>query len=391
MLNQQNLSCPTCLSESSFLAEWQYSGLNESVFNYTANYYFCSNCGLVFSSNITDEQLRKFYALECSYSRKAHFSVTSIANQKKYAEYYEFITKCNLSCDNLVDVGCGRGGFLYWLKQNNLSNSCSGVEFDTRNIELQWTESQSNTNIPKIKEGTAKKLNFENESQGLLTYFHVWEHIRDLHKVIKEAFRVLKFGGGIIIEVPDAENYQKQPIGTSFWPSIREHINHFTLKSLTLLLENNGFSIQKVQRKILPASDLSYPSLLIYAKKEPANFNLTSNINYSNVGDYLLKCQEELFKVVESVYNLKEKYQSITFWGLSSQMFTILPLINCDYTLCDSDPQKQSSLYRNQKIVSPNMVTRKGGLVVASSLHSEKIINSAYSLGWKPEQILVIV
>ena len=65
MLNQQNLSCPTCLSESSFLAEWQYSGLNESVFNYTANYYFCSNCGLVFSSNITDEQLRKFYALEC--------------------------------------------------------------------------------------------------------------------------------------------------------------------------------------------------------------------------------------------------------------------------------------------------------------------------------------
>lgn len=82
MLNQQNLSCPTCLSESSFLAEWQYSGLNESVFNYTANYYFCSNCGLVFSSNITDEQLGKFYALECSYSSKAHFSVTSIANQK---------------------------------------------------------------------------------------------------------------------------------------------------------------------------------------------------------------------------------------------------------------------------------------------------------------------
>jgi ubiquinone/menaquinone biosynthesis C-methylase UbiE len=391
MINQKKLPCPTCLSESSFLAEWPYSGLNESVFNYMVNYYFCSNCGFVFSSNISDEQLAKFYALECDYSSKDHFNVTSVANQKKYAEYYDFINECNLSCDNLVDVGCGRGGFLYWLKENNLSNNCSGVEFDVRNIELQWSESKDNTTIPKIEEGTTKSLKFENESQELLTYFHVWEHIRELNTVIKEAFRVLKFDGGIIIEVPDAENYEKHPIGTSFWFSIREHVNHFTLKSLTLLLENNGFSIQKVQRKILPASDLSYPSLLIYAKKEQTNCNLTSNINYVNIGDYLLRCQEELLKIVESVYNLKDKYQSITFWGLSSQMFSLLPLINCDYTLCDADPQKQNSVYHNQRILSPNIVSPQGGLVVASSLHTDKIINSAYSLGWTSEQILVII
>lgn len=47
----------------------------------------------------------------------------------------------------------------------------------------------------------------------------------------------------MFIEVPDTENYLKHNVFDFYWFTIKEHINHFTLSSLCMLMKNNGFEL----------------------------------------------------------------------------------------------------------------------------------------------------
>lgn len=40
--------CPVCQQTSQYLLDWEFSGLGDSVFNYTAKFYECAHCGLVY-------------------------------------------------------------------------------------------------------------------------------------------------------------------------------------------------------------------------------------------------------------------------------------------------------------------------------------------------------
>ena len=108
--------CPACGGKSLYLLDWEYSGLNDSIFNYTARLFECPYCGLAYNTNITDESLAIFYAKECSYFEKSHFDILAPENIKKFRCYTEILASAGLSDTPITDVGCGRGGYLIWLK-----------------------------------------------------------------------------------------------------------------------------------------------------------------------------------------------------------------------------------------------------------------------------------
>ena len=266
--------CPACGEKTQYLIDWEYSGLNDSIFNYTANFFECLYCGLVYIGNITDERLSNFYEKECLYFEKSHFDINSIENKQKYKYYIEIIINAGLSDTSITDIGCGRGGFLFWLKNNGWNSNCQGVDIDLKSIP--GTEACKNEQGMHItfQKGEATELPFANGTQSLLTYFHVLEHICNINKVLKEAFRVLNENGYIMIEVPDAERYKDFPIGTAFWLSIREHVNHFSQSAVCSVLQRNGFNIVGIYRNLLPTPEFSYPSLIILARVSSMNRKL---------------------------------------------------------------------------------------------------------------------
>ena len=81
------LYCPACGEKSLYLMQWEHSGLNDSIFNYTADLFECPYCGLVYIANITDDRLSLFYAKECSYFEKTHFDISAPENIQKYKCY----------------------------------------------------------------------------------------------------------------------------------------------------------------------------------------------------------------------------------------------------------------------------------------------------------------
>jgi len=378
-------SCPACGAEATHLLDWEFSGLGDSIFNYTANYYACSACGLVYVRNIDDARLARYYAEECSYFEKPHFAVTAPANQEKYAFYAHFLRAQGIAAAEMADVGCGRGGFVNWLGQGGWIGACCGVDVDVRSLPADSTSEGQ----VSFKNGGALHLPFADQSMGLLTYFHVLEHIRDLDGLLAEAARVLQQDGHILIEVPDAESYVTQPVGSAFWVSIREHIYHYTAKALAAALYTQGFMVLRVSRQTLPTPEFSYPSLMILARKvgKPQMVDLPLP---GDVSGFVVESRQAILGQARKITKLAAD-SKISIWGCSAELFSLLPMLNLqNIRLCDSSKLKQAARYKGLAIEDPAALPVQGLLVIAPYLHGTAIKLAALQLGWPEEAIYML-
>ena len=144
---------------------------------------------------------------------------------------------------NILDFGCGWGGFLRNVKNYK---TLTGVEL--RKECIDYIEKK----IKKIK--IYNHINLANQKFDIITMFHVLEHIPlqvDILKVLKSK---LKKGGRIIIEVPHAEDFLilqeelKEFRNFTLWS---EHLILHTFNSLKKVLDRAGFkkiNIQYYQR-----------------------------------------------------------------------------------------------------------------------------------------------
>ncbi len=102
----------------------------------------------------------------------------------------------------VVDVGCGRGEWLEILRDNAIP--AMGVDLDDGMLERAL---QVGLNVKKMD-----CLDFlqqqEDGSLLAITGFHIAEHLpfEFLQSLVKEALRVLKPGGLLILETPNPEN-----------------------------------------------------------------------------------------------------------------------------------------------------------------------------------------
>lgn len=377
--------CPACGGAAPRLLEWAYGGLGDSVFNYDARFHACPSCGLVYVANIDDATLGRFYAEECSYFEKSHFAVEAPANREKYAFYTSALRNRGIRGGDMADIGCGRGGFVNWLAQSGWQGRCCGIDVDTRSL-CDRTDLPANV---AFGNGNVFALPFPDASLGLVTSLHVLEHLRDLRGALAEAARVLRPGGRLLIEVPDAERYADLPVGTAFWFSIREHVNHFTARSLRAALGACGLCVEHVSRQVLPTPEFSYPSLLVLATKGLAE-EAADDGPPGDIAAFALASHRALRGQADDVAALARR-GPLTVWGCSAQLFSVLPLVDAtDLRLCDASALKQTARYRGRPVRAPESVPVEGSLVVAPYLHARAIEAAALKLGWPAEAIHVL-
>ena len=149
----------------------------------------------------------------------------------------------NLKNKDILDFGCGWGGFLRVIKNYK---SLSGVE-----LRKECTNFIKN-NIQKID--ISDNINSFDKKFDIITMFHVLEHIPYQTETLKVLKSKLKNKGKIIIEVPHAEDFLilqeelKEFKNFTFWS---EHLILHTYKSLKSILLKSGFkniNIQYYQR-----------------------------------------------------------------------------------------------------------------------------------------------
>jgi len=88
------------------------------------------------------------------------------------------------------------------------------------------------------------KLPFDDQSFDILTSWHVIEHVADVEETLAEWHRVLRPGGIMALETPDATSPKVRRLGPryrKFWAA--EHTYTFSPKNLGEFVERAGFEL----------------------------------------------------------------------------------------------------------------------------------------------------
>lgn len=95
----------------------------------------------------------------------------------------------------ILDVGCGIGTYVERLSQ--LSSQVHGIDVDRQRIRAGRERGLS------LLAGTAEELPFDDDSIDVVLLNEVIEHVRDDRQALKDAFRVLRPGGDLVIFAPN--------------------------------------------------------------------------------------------------------------------------------------------------------------------------------------------
>lgn len=133
--------------------------------------------------------------------------------------------------EKILDIGCGTGETLTFLKTQFPKASLQGVDLSPEAVKF----TQKRGHRARISEAT--NLPFKDGSFDSVLLLDVIEHIDDDNSVIKEAKRVLKSGGIIILTAPAL-----QFIWSAFDVN-QGHFRRYTRRRLIELAEKNNMKV----------------------------------------------------------------------------------------------------------------------------------------------------
>jgi 2-polyprenyl-3-methyl-5-hydroxy-6-metoxy-1,4-benzoquinol methylase len=171
----------------------------------------------------------------------------------KNKSYFSFVRKdispiLPKNCGDVIELGCGDGGTLAWLKAEKHAHHTTGMELCLEPAALACM--QVDHVIQGNIELTIKNLN--HHSYDLVLCLDVLEHLIDPWAVVQEIYTLLRPGGSIIISLPNVRNYTVMlPLlfnGT--WCYQKDgimdhtHLRFFSRDSAKKILTQNGFIIK---------------------------------------------------------------------------------------------------------------------------------------------------
>ncbi|MFO7844544.1 MAG: class I SAM-dependent methyltransferase [Bacteroidales bacterium] len=232
----------------------------------------CTSCNFLFTQNIPDEEsIGPYYASEeyISHSDTKKGLVNRlyhIARKIMLGEKYRIIKKIS-SGKTLLDIGCGTGYFLNYMKDKGYQTLGVEVSDQARNFGKQ----HFGLNILHPE----KLLNGEiNQKFKVVSLWHVLEHLYQPELYLQKIAEILDADGVLILALPNPKSYDAK-FYQKFWAGydVPRHIWHFTPQTIAKLTSAH-FTITKLKR--LPFD--SFYNSLLSEKYRDKNFQFLRGI-----------------------------------------------------------------------------------------------------------------
>ncbi|NJK91012.1 MAG: class I SAM-dependent methyltransferase [Blastochloris sp.] len=219
---------------------------------------------------------------------------------------------------------------------------------------------------------------------------HVVEHVRDPVPALERMGAVLKIGGWLYVEVPDAMRYAECLIAP-FQDFNTEHINHFSLLCLENLLKMAGFEVvQGGSKTILSAPQMPYPAIWVLGRKvgprgESPSVVPDQDLVPALVG-YITASGKLLQSLDQRLQSIISRHESLIVWG-TGQLTLKLLAETClgrasIRAFVDTNPVHQGKFLHGVPILSPSgLAGMKDPILAASLINQQSIIDSIGGLG----------
>lgn len=278
-------NCPICNSEK---FTTKYSTKDYFFTQETFNIVTCDNCNFAFTnprpeeSKISDYYKTKDYVSHSNSKKSLFENLYHIVRNINLKKKFKLINQFKQS-GNILDIGCGTGYFLNYMKNKKWQTTGIEPDQDARNF------AKDNFQLEVYSEKYLDEI--PDKSFDIITLWHVLEHVYPLNNRVLQLKRLLKNDGYLIIAVPNIES-QDAVIYGKYWASldVPRHIYHFSEKDIENLFKKIDFEI--INKKPMPF-DSFYVSLLsekyIHGKMRwiPAvRKALISNLKYGKQNGY---------------------------------------------------------------------------------------------------------
>jgi len=216
-----------------------YSGIMAEGGSYGVQ--FCEACGLGKTVPFLDEsEFKKIYSSTYRNEDSKRFfgpieSLVRVLRVQRCKTIERLAQK-----GRILDVGCGRGDFLLLMKERGWIPT--GLELDER------VERHGKSIGMDLRAGSLDSIKFPDSHFDAITFWHVFEHMRNPEWVLKECKRILKPGGVLLISVPNIASLQARFSGKHWFhldPPF--HLYHYSLNNIKSLMESVSFKILKVK------------------------------------------------------------------------------------------------------------------------------------------------
>jgi 2-polyprenyl-3-methyl-5-hydroxy-6-metoxy-1,4-benzoquinol methylase len=150
-------------------------------------------------------------------------------------------------CGNVIELGCGGGSTLAWLKSTGIASHTTGMELCAE------PAAQARKRVDRVIEGDLDVAlsQLDSESYDMVLCLDVLEHLVDPWNTVQRLFGLLRPGGSILISVPNIRHYSVLlPLllnGTWRYQDAgimdRSHLRFFSRDSAREMLTQGGFVI----------------------------------------------------------------------------------------------------------------------------------------------------
>ncbi len=269
--------CAVCGSPGKLL----YIGLKDSLFGVQGNFSYrrCNtvDCSLIWQDPMPiAEDLPKAYVNYYTHAEEKNTThgmfgrrlarlpanlldslIIRLLGIRKQRKAMRSLGLKGLAPGRMLEIGCGRGERLSLFKD-------MGWDVSGQEIDIKAVAHVKATRGLDVLCGELTSLGLEPEQFDVIVMSHVLEHVLDIQTTLSECFRLLKFGGRLIVATPNADSLGHQKFGKD-WRGLEppRHLYIFSKNNLQALLLQNGFCQVSLQTNAASARGLFEASCLL--------------------------------------------------------------------------------------------------------------------------------
>ncbi len=358
-----NRECPICAGTSFNTVHRQEFVLPDDVHtHYTV--VACERCGFTFARDLPPpEHYEAYYRATTKYtyegSRDAAAAMTAM-HEPSFALIDSFLHDDREV--RVLDIGCSTGELLALFSRAGYTQ-LEGVDPtpDCARIAQQLHGLTVKTAV--LSELTT------NEPYDLVMLANVLEHIPDLRTAVAHVAALVRGGGSLFVQVPDAGHFGSE-MREPFLEFSIEHINYFTDASLTNLLAIEGFEPIALEHHVLRHKGVSFPVITSLWRKSGVRRPLAAS-DSRVLREYVDKSLERLAEVEREIDAIAGSGEPLAIWGvgaLTARLLATTRLAQANVvTFVDSNRSQQGRHLIGREIHSPSWLAGKNMTVFVSS------------------------